>query len=540
MMRQFFICIVIISLFIFHNVFGETNNAADFYHEVNTGETTALEQTETAVFEKIQIVLSDEKLQGQDIRNVRSFYSAFLDWDSRNQAGMDPIIPAVEAIEAIRTIEDLNALLTDPACPFLLSYPIAVQNIVKPGDSSSYIVSLSASSLFIGDDPQETTKKKSLFMTQMLRLGYESGEAEAIFENAFSFEARLFEKSKPSDFVMNPKETYALFIRFPFAKMIGSTPMKTANEFRVENRDELKRLDRFYSRRNLNAWKDCLMVRLLLESAPLLDRKSFDAWAECQGTTGNSDEKAAVKILSTRLNVPLARVYLQEFDHSPIRGKVTELTRELLSFFRTEFENDSVSDEETRQITLSRLDSITVNAVYPDRWADWSGLILDGLSIYDADQAIETYTRQYQWNLTNRKVDKGIWSFDAFEPCGFYDPVENDLNIPLGVFADIYDNEEMSSEEFLGKIGFGIARAIAQGFDEIESDGAEEIVDADIAAMKALLSIAATIEDFSYAEFFRAYARSQAGNDVTQIGIGSLSADEIVNTVVQQFDEFQH
>ena len=39
MMRQFFICIVIISLFIFHNVFGETNNTVDFYHEVNTDET---------------------------------------------------------------------------------------------------------------------------------------------------------------------------------------------------------------------------------------------------------------------------------------------------------------------------------------------------------------------------------------------------------------------------------------------------------------------------------------------------------------------
>ena len=67
--------------------------------------------------ERCMAILADESLkgidgpEGHDAELIQNYYHQFLDWESRNEAGLAPVMPAVEALQSVETLDDLRSFL---------------------------------------------------------------------------------------------------------------------------------------------------------------------------------------------------------------------------------------------------------------------------------------------------------------------------------------------------------------------------------------------------------------------------------------------
>ena len=136
-----------------------------------------------------------------------------------------------------------------------------------------------------------------------------------------------------------------------------------------------------------------MIVYYVINQAGALNRKSFDMLQKVNslisGTKGSlSDEKYAYRNVSAWLREPLERCYLNAYQADEAKERITNLCYEILDYYRTMLAETDWLSEATRKAAIDKLDHITVNVAYPDKWQDYSSLSLDGLNYRECRRKI--------------------------------------------------------------------------------------------------------------------------------------------------------
>lgn len=130
------------------------------------------------------------------------------------------------------------------------------------------------------------------------------------------------------------------------------------------------------------------------------------------------------------------RAFLAKYDAVKIKEDVTRICEESIEYYRGMLDTEDWLSDETRAKAIEKLDAITINAVYPEKWHDYSGLSLDGLGY-----------------------------FDILETNAYYNPQDNSINIIRGILGGAFYQEDMNTEELYAGIGFVIGHEISHAFD---------------------------------------------------------------------------
>lgn len=560
-------------------------------------------------------LLEDETLEGDDARLVQTYYRAILDWDARDEVGIAPAQAVVEDIMSIDSLEALSDFICDPERSYMVPTFAAPGNTAGLEDSSKYITAVATDGFTLGDAAEYKERTEmgdryyeaylSLAIAMLTRMGYSEEEATAMYEDMIGLETKLAEKSmtradqlSPDYFlkinnVLTPEELAELSPVFPLTRFIESFGYGAAEQFLVMQPAAIENLNDLYTEDNLEAMKAYMAVSYVTGAASLLDREA-DAAATAadnmiSGSTGKlPDEINAFNIVRGSLPTPMDRAYLEKYDASELKEQITGICEDIIGVYRDMLTEEDWLSEETREKAIEKLDSITINAVYPDKWIDYSSLDLEGLSYYDCVRAISDFNTAYDVSLTNGEVDREIWGFDILEPNAYYDPSGNSINIILGLMDEPFYYEGISKEALLGTVGVVIGHEISHAFDtngaQFDKDGnfanwwtdedyaafqerAEKLAAyydgmqawegrpfigsiiqteaiADMAGMKAVLTLAAREEDFRYEELFEAFASIWRRLNTRESEFRYIMQDPHpmhylrTNVTLQQFDEF--
>ncbi|WP_079546385.1 hypothetical protein [Christensenella massiliensis] len=65
------------------------------------------------VMAQVMALITDESQASHEAQLVREFYNDYVDMESRNALGMEPVLPLLGEIEAIETLDELTAYLAD-------------------------------------------------------------------------------------------------------------------------------------------------------------------------------------------------------------------------------------------------------------------------------------------------------------------------------------------------------------------------------------------------------------------------------------------
>ncbi|MBR6155584.1 MAG: M13 family metallopeptidase [Lachnospiraceae bacterium] len=585
--------------------------------EIEEGKTYvgAFSQASDATEEKALALLNDESLTGHDAELIQAYYKALMDWDARDAAGITPIEGTVEAIKAISTMDELSDFICDMDASYFVPVLTSPGNTLSYEDSESYITYINNDGLLLGDPAEysertemgDRTYEANLALTKAMltRLGYTEDEATAMFEDVIAFETKLAEVSLTSadamspDFidkinnVYSPEELKELETTYPLTRYIEACGYGNADCYIVYEPAVIERINELYTEENLETIKNSMLIGYVTDMAPMLDNEAYDAYIEAgsivDGSTGREDySKVAASRVRGSLMTPMDRAYLERYDAAEKKERITKICEEVIDVYRDMLAEEEWLSDETRDLAIEKLDAIKINAVYPDKWTDYSKLDLNGLSLYECQKAITQFYWDQDLTHTNGKVDHEIWDFDILEANAYYNPQDNSINMILGLLEEPFYYDGITDEALMGSIGVVIGHEISHAFDtngaqfdkygnysdwwteedyaafmeradklaayydgitvwegqNVPGQNIQTEAIADITGMKAILKIAEGMEGFDYDKFFTAYAKVWHELNTREMEFYYCTQDSHplsflrTNVTLQQFDEF--
>ena len=563
--------------------------------------------------EMCMAVLTDDSLQSEDAAMVQGLYRACLDWDTRNALGVEPVRKTVDRILAVSSLDELTALFCDRDEEVGQLFGFGTDTGLN--DPETYLLAINSMGLLLGDSAEYVNRTEMgkrfeeayrMVAAKMLpKFGYTEEEASEMMDRALALETELAggimssaERMSP-DYIqrinneMSLDEAYALCENFPLSTIIDAWGYGAAEKCLVTQPAYLEKLDAFYTEERLEDLKNYLLVCTAVGGISVLDRDCYELSVEIDnmisGSTGSvPDEEVAYSIASGALMVPMGRAFLEKYDSTQMKEDITRICQECIDYYRGMLEREDWLSADTRAKAIEKLDALTIHAVYPEKWRDYSGLSLDGLNYYDSLKAIRKFNEDYSRSLLNTKVDHELWNFSILEVNAYYNQQDNSINIIRGILGDEFYREDMSTEELYAGIGSVIGHEISHAFDtngaQFNASGvlenwwteedynaflsrAQKLIDyydamtafggyhvqgkniqteaiADMAGVKCMLGLLEQKGDVDYRAFFEAYAKLWARLDTREMEYYCLMQDVHplhylrVNATVQQFDQF--
>lgn len=569
--------------------------------------------------ERKQALIGNPDIQNHNEELVTDLYNLATDWDARNADGLDSLKPYLDAIDHIETLDQLTVYLSNAPENLTGSHFFDLSVSVEAQNTSKYCLQIDEVPLLyeypddyeeLSDYGQLTDQLNREIADYMLgRLGWTQEEAEDLYDSVIDFESTIApykyteEELSSSDIVEQSIHEYsfedliAQVSVFPLEEILTNSGYPTDIVYNVSNPRTLELLDQIYTEENLENIKNYLYLNTILYCPSRFDQDAYnfvnDATNEIYGVTGTlSLEDYGYNIVDAFLPYVIDYLYIDEWCTEETRDSVLEMAGEFRDYFVTLMKNEDWLSEETRQEAVAKLDTLRVEAIYPDKRYDYSDLSLHDLTengtYFEATQRIEQFNLDLTLELIKHDVDPEYWDMQTSVYNAYYDATTNSVVILAGSMVPPVYSDDMSFEEKMAAyttFGHEITHAfdttgsqfdkdgnfnmwwteedyasfqdradtVASYMDRIIPQGSSEAVNgsrvesemiADLGGLKAALALAREYPDFDYDKFFRAYAMQwrELYTDEMRQQLMATDAHPLnylrVNVALQQFQEF--
>lgn len=571
---------------------------------------------EALVQERIRALMTDDTLEGRDAQYIHILYNAYMDTETRNALGVAPVTELCKTIENLSSLADVTELMLNETAARHIAFPFHLAVVTGMNDPDQYIAGLSPAFFFaedaaeykeltpVGEAALEANEMMVLYLLQ--RCGYSEEKAVDMFANTLAAEAILANEAftaedryspdyySRANNELTPDEAAALMPAFPLKEMMANYGFGHADQLLVKDLGYFRGFHQLYTEENLPLLKDYMIVHSGFLLTEYLDPECEDIAAVSGSmrygySSNESMEERAVRHVTGCLNEMVQRCYLEKYDAAEKKAVITDLCEKTIAEYkRMILEEDWLSDE-TKANALRKLETMKINAVFPEKWSDDSALMLtEGMNYFECMMAVEDYQRAQSIAVLGSGRDPELWDKDTLNVNANYDPDTNSISIFLGILSNDFYPEDGSVEKLYGGIGAVIGHEISHAFDkdgsQFDADGrlanwwteedyaafaakSQKAIDfydgvtlfegtnangrlilgeatADMSGMKIMLRMAKNIENFDYDLFFRTFANIYATviNKEAAAILVALDAHPIgylrVNVTVQQFDEF--
>ena len=445
-------------------------------------------------------ILNDDTLTGDDAQRVQAYYELWLDWDSRNEAGIEPILPFIDQIKEVDSIEEMNELLLSEENHIYGVRPDVIEVMPSYTDSSLYEVWILSTSLSLSDagEYREMTesgrrlkeRRDSQYSYMLSRVGYSDEEIEQILTDLFEFETAVaanmksrIEWREPNAALesINPATIESLremSPNYPSADYMEKYGWAESDLINVDEPKWLEGLNALYTEENLPGIKAYILTQTLRQWITFLDedayRKDQEYYMTYYGITEDEpDEDLAYE--ETRAAFPncFARLYIDKYLNEETRNEITQLCQDVADTYKEIIMEEDWMSDETKEMAVNKLSNLKINAVYPDKWPDDSMYKVvskaEGGTYFQAVLDFYSGMEQEMLSKINTKVDPDLWTVDILETNAFYNFQDNSINIIPGFFCSATYRSDMSVEELYGTLGTVIGHEISHAFDSTGS-----------------------------------------------------------------------
>jgi putative endopeptidase len=420
-------------------------------------------------------------------KQLRALYDAFTDTKQIETRGLDPIKPDLKRIAALKTGEDVAKLMGDPAFP---GGSIIGSGIIPDAkDTNAYVVTASQAGLglpdrdyYLRDDPALAATRDAYknYLTGMLTLlGEKNADARAAA--VFALETEIAKAHWPvadkrnADKTYNPmtvKELETLAPGFAWQSFFKAQGIETTRKVIVRENTAFPPLASLFARTPIEVWRDYMRLHYVHNMAAYLPKAIDDANFAFYGKVlgGQSEQlpraTRAVKLLDATLPHPFGKLYVAKYFPPATKAKAEQLVGNLLKAYDADIRTITWMSPVTRQKALDKLHAFTPHIGYPDKWRDYSGLIIkrDDL-IGDIERSNE-----FEWNYNLARIDKPVdrneWGMTPPTINAYYTQLFNSIFFPAAILQPPFFDPNADDAANYGGIGAVIGHEISHGFDD--------------------------------------------------------------------------
>lgn len=429
--------------------------------------------------------------EGTIDQKIGDFWFSGMDTVSIEKQGLTPLQADLDKINNIKNLNDLISVAADFHTKRIrVMFSDYIGQDDKNSESMMYQLSQGGLGMpnrdyyFNTDARTEGVRKayKDYLVKTFKQLGGDAATAEKNAATVFDLETRLAKSSRKLAALRDPERNYN--------KMdIGSLNKLSPNLMWPEflKKAGINKIDsvivgqpEFYSALNaeltktpIEDWKNYLRAALVRASAPYLDKATYNNLFEySKSLSGASEQRPRWKrVLDAEENAmgeALGQLFVKEYFSEKAKKRYTDLVEAVRDAYRERIKSLTWMTDSTKQKALEKLDKITPKVGYPDKWKDFSTLKIDrGPYVLNVQRA-----NQWWWNRNINKIGKPVdrteWDMSPQTYNAYYNPSNNEIVLPAGIFAVPGMKDEDIDDAFVyGYAGAStIGHEITHGFDD--------------------------------------------------------------------------
>jgi endothelin-converting enzyme/putative endopeptidase len=231
-------------------------------------------------------------------------------------------------------------------------------------------------------------------------------------------------------------------------------------------------LDRLVADTELKTLQAITRFRIIDTFAGVLDaeteKRSF-AFHET-ALSGVSEQqplwKRGVDTCSQLLGMPVGQLYVARHFSPEAKQRMQAMVENLKQAFAIRLQALEWMSPGTKQRAMEKLKLFSHKIGYPDRWKDYSSVVIQADSIVDNLIAIHRFEHQYAIQKLGKPIDRGEWLMPPQMVNAYFNPQMNEIVFPAAILQPPFFNLEADDAVNYGGIGAVIGHEISHGFDD--------------------------------------------------------------------------
>ena len=234
-----------------------------------------------------------------------------------------------------------------------------------------------------------------------------------------------------------------------------------------------------------SAWVSWLKWGVISSSAAYLTddivQQNFSFYGTTLSGTPQIRErwKRGVSLVQGSLGEAIGKVYVGLYFPAEAKSAMLELVGYLTQAYEASIKELPWMSDQTKAKALEKLKKFTPKIGYPDKWRDYSSLVIKSDDLIGNLQRIAAFGHAYEVAKIGKPVDRDEWHMTPQTVNAYYTPLMNEIVFPAAILQPPFFDMEADIAANYGGIGAVIGHEMVHGFDDQGSkyDGDGNMVD---------------------------------------------------------------
>jgi len=439
--------------------------------------------------ERVEKIVADateaDAAAGDPMQQIGALHQAYLDTGRLNELGLEPIRPELDQLLVLDSHDDVARWMARPGTNSITGVFVTLDSknperyLVHLGQSG---LGLPEKSYYERDDepfPAHRQAYVDYIAATFERAGI--GDAQARAEAVMALETKIADahwtrvqrRDREANYHKMTVDELAQFAPgFPWQAFLAERELAGIEELVVGTDTAIQALSALFSEIPADTWAAYMAFHWINNHAPLLSEDFEQAHWELFSKRLNGVEerrprdKRAIQFVSSRLREQVGKVYVERHFPPAYRDQMLDLVGYLRQAFGERLGELDWMDDATREQALAKLEAFTPKIGYPDRWHDYSSVVIT------PDDLIGNLDRlqDWQWQDSLAKLGEPArdweWFMSPQMVNAYYSSTQNEIVFPAGILQPPFFDPHADPAVNFGGIGAVIGHEMGHGFDD--------------------------------------------------------------------------
>jgi endothelin-converting enzyme/putative endopeptidase len=428
--------------------------------------------------------------KGSPGRLTGDFYAGCMDETRINDLGLKPLDPLWKQIDGVRDGKSLSTEIVrlqqiDIHAPVELN---AAQDLHEP---TKMIAQIEISGMGLPDRDyylrnearfKDAREKYIEYVRKMFVLsGMSDGEATRASGVILKIETDLAQPRltrvalrdpKVQDHPMSVAELTSLAPHFDWHAEFQVLGISEEGHVNVPQPKLVAAFDAMLTSVPAEEWRTYLHWQLLNQEAPALSAPFDDTHFAFFSTTlmGVAEQRPRWQrcVIQTdrMLGEALGREYVDRYLPAEAKARARTMAVNIVNELKLSIASRDWMTAPTKAKALEKIDALNIKVGYPDKWKNYSGVVIDRSRYLDSVLSAASYGVKDDLQQIGKPIDRGRWDLTPPTMNAYYSPTMNEIVVPAGYLQPPgFDPKGLDAINY-GAVGVSIGHEISHGVDD--------------------------------------------------------------------------
>jgi putative endopeptidase len=336
---------------------------------------------------------------------------------------------------------------------------------------------------FAKDD--RSAKQREMYVAHIAKMlalaGIEAADSRALADSVMAIETKLAEAAMTRVEARDPDKTYNLMTlaqlqttapEFDWAQFFNVVGAEKVGDINVGQPQFFIAFAKLTREATPAAWRAYTLWHTLRVRAPHMgepfDKENFAFYGkELTGVEEmESREKRVVATIDRTMGEALGQLYVAKAFPPASKAKALELVANVRAALRERIAILDWMSAETKREATAKLDAMVVKIGYPDKWKDYSAVVIKPDDYLG--NVIRATEAEFQRQVArlDKPIDRSVWGMSPPTVNAYYSSGLNEIVFPAGILQSPFFDAKADDASNYGGIGMVIGHELTHGFDD--------------------------------------------------------------------------